>query len=95
MSISAASDGTCVTISVSGRFDYTVHKEFRATWKTRTEKRYVVDLENTEYLDSAALGMLLLLRDHAGITPVELRGANSKVKRVLAIANFDRLFAVR
>lgn len=94
MSISAASDGTCVVISVSGRFDHTMHREFREIWQTRTEKQYVVDLENTDELDSTALGMLLLLRDHAGTTPVELRGANSRVKRALVVANFDRLFSV-
>ena len=49
-----------------------------------------------DYLDSAALGMLLLLREKLGNVrkEVELTGTHGMVKQVLEIANFARLFRI-
>ncbi|MER2102541.1 MAG: STAS domain-containing protein, partial [Pseudomonas atacamensis] len=56
----------------------------------------VVDLKEATYLDSSALGMLLLLRDHAGGDESDIRVVNSSsdVKKILAISNFDKLFDI-
>jgi anti-anti-sigma factor len=51
-----------------------------------------VDLERTTYLDSSALGMLLLLKDQSG--DVRIIKTSPDVRRVLEIANFHRLFDV-
>ena len=55
---------------------------------------YVVDLSNTEYLDSSALGMLLLLREHAGgeNANIEITQASADVRKILDVANFSKLF---
>lgn len=91
-------DGKTVTITVSGRFDFTVHEEFRSAYENTApaSTRYVVDLGFTDYVDSSALGMLLLLREHAGgaAERVALKGARPDVKKILSIANFDKLFAM-
>ncbi|MGQ9658846.1 MAG: STAS domain-containing protein [Thermochromatium sp.] len=85
-----------VTISIDGRFDFTQHKEFRSAYKDIApgSMRFVVDLTRASYLDSSALGMLLLLREHVGGDPnsVRITGSSEEVRRVLKIANFDRLF---
>ena len=56
----------------------------------------VVDLKDTTYLDSSALGMLLLLRDHAGgdESDVLVVHASSDVRKILAISNFEKLFDI-
>ena len=56
----------------------------------------MVDLKEATYLDSSALGMLLLLRDHAGGDESDIRVVNSStdVKKILAISNFDKLFDI-
>ncbi|MGH8376937.1 MAG: STAS domain-containing protein, partial [Pseudomonas sp.] len=56
----------------------------------------VVDLKDATYLDSSALGMLLLLRDHAGGDDSDVRVVNSStdVRKILAISNFDKLFDI-
>ncbi|MDQ3200585.1 MAG: STAS domain-containing protein, partial [Pseudomonadota bacterium] len=48
------------------------------------------------YLDSSALGMLLLLRDYAGGENAEitLTHANADVRKILAISNFEQIFDV-
>ncbi len=85
-----------VTIAIEGRFDFSEHKAFRDAYRDipSTSKRFVVDLSKASYLDSSALGMLLLLREYAGgeSSPVRISGCSDDVRRVLKIANFERLF---
>lgn len=85
-------------ISVSGRFDFSKHKEFRDAYRDAPAgARYVVDLDETDYMDSSALGMLLLLREHAGgdRSHVVLEGCSEEIKKVLALSNFQNLFDIR
>lgn len=91
-------DGQELTIVIQGRFDFGAHQEFRDAYErvNLTPKRYVVDLKSTTYLDSSALGMLLLLRDHAGGDHAQIRllNCNSDVRKILAISNFEQLFQI-
>ena len=68
-----------------------------ATSLIATHSRYVVDLNRTTYLDSSALGMLLLLRDHAGGDSAEIKivNCNQDVKKILTISNFEQLFTIQ
>ena len=91
-------DGKKLKISVKGRFDFGKHQEFRNSYE-RVEPEpnsYELDLKETTYLDSSALGMLLLLRDHAGGDDSDIRvvNPNSDVRKILAISNFDKLFDI-
>lgn len=91
-------DGKKLTIKVKGRFDFGKHQEFRKAYESDADKpdSVVVDLKETTYLDSSALGMLLLLRDHAGGDDSEICVVNtsSDVRKILAISNFDKLFDI-
>lgn len=89
-------DGQKLTISIKGRFDFAKHQEFRQSYEDRSLNAVVVDLKDATYLDSSALGMLLLLRDHAGGDHSDIRVVNSSidVKKILAISNFDKLFDI-
>ncbi|MDH1261739.1 MULTISPECIES: STAS domain-containing protein [unclassified Pseudomonas] len=93
-----SNDGQELTIVIQGRFDFGAHQEFRDAYErvSLTPKRYVVDLKGTTYLDSSALGMLLLLRDHAGGDNAQIRllNCNSDVRKILAISNFEQLFQI-
>ncbi|VVP84941.1 STAS-domain containing protein [Pseudomonas fluorescens] len=89
-------DGQRLTISIRGRFDFAKHQEFRKSYEDRELSAVVVDLKDATYLDSSALGMLLLLRDHAGGDNSDVRVVNSStdVRKILAISNFDKLFDI-
>jgi anti-anti-sigma factor len=94
---SVSSDGMVVTIDVDGRFDFAVHQQFMLAYKEhpRGEKCFVVDLQDAEYMDSSALGMLLQLRDHGTrACEVQLVNGNPGILEILRIANFDKLFKV-
>lgn len=93
-----SADGGELIIRVTGRFDFSAHQEFRDAYELLPEqpRRYCVDLRDTSYLDSSALGMLLLLRDHAGgdNAVVELINCNADVRKILTISNFEQLFTI-
>lgn len=93
-----SSDGQELTILIQGRFDFGAHQDFRNAYErvSTTPKSYVVDLKGTTYLDSSALGMLLLLRDHAGGDSAQIRllNCNPDVRKILAISNFEQLFQI-
>jgi len=42
------------------------------------------------------LGLLLLLRSHAGSTPskIKIKGTRKEVKEILLVSNFDKLFTL-
>jgi len=91
-------DGTKLTISIKGRFDFGKHSEFRESYENLKPKpqSFEVNLKDATYLDSSALGMLLLLRDHAGgeNAEIKLTNANADVRKILAISNFEQIFDV-
>lgn len=91
-------DGNTV-ITLSGRFDFNAHREFRETVDQAVKEapgKIQVDLAGVDYLDSSALGMLLMLRDKAKGAGKEVLLANARgaVKQVIDIANFGKLFAL-
>lgn len=88
-----------LTIKIQGRFDFSAHQEFRDAYEKAKEDplAYIVDMKETTYLDSSALGMLLLLRDHAGgdSSNIEIVNCNPDVKKILTISNFEQLFTIK
>jgi len=96
ISMNISNDDKSATLKISGRFDFSLHNEFRKAYKDVTLKsgQYVVDLSATEYLDSSALGMLLLLKEHADSQSctVNIVGFNAEIKEILTIASFDKIF---
>ena len=100
MSVTAtvSGDNNTAIIKVSGRFDFSVHNDFRKAYKDIDLARgeYIVDLMNTEYLDSSALGMMLLLKEFAdsSASTVRITNANNEILEILKIASFDKLFLI-
>jgi anti-anti-sigma factor len=91
--------GKELTIKVDGRFDFSAHQEFRDAYEgiSNDVTNYIVDLGSTSYLDSSALGMLLLLRDHAGgdNANIKIVKCNEDVRKILTISNFEQLFTIQ
>ena len=85
------------TLQIDGRFDLSLYDTFEAAYSTLTSNstQIIVDLSQTDYLDSSALGMLLMLREHFDSTSeIILLNPNSHVGCILATANFDKLFSI-
>ncbi len=101
MEISLSRDSGQARITLAGRFDFNAHRQFRRVCDEALEdpqvKELELDLRQVEYLDSSALGMLLLLKDKAQGRgkSVVLSGVQGTVKQVLDIAHFGKLFTMR
>jgi anti-anti-sigma factor len=91
-------EGKTLKINIEGRFDFSSHQEFRESYEARGERpaQYLVDMRSTTYLDSSALGMLLLLRDYAGgdSATIQIVNCNPDVRKILSISNFEQLFKI-
>lgn len=95
---SVTQDGRAVKISIGQRFDFEVHSEFRKAYENagKAIHEYVVDLGQTEYMDSSALGMLLVLREYAGgdTSFIKIINCNNDVTDILSVSNFNDLFSI-
>lgn len=86
--------GSALTIKIIGKFQFPMASEFRRAYTNIDEiEKYSLDLQESDYLDSSALGMIIALwefveRDKNRITVVN---ANEEVRTILKSANFDQL----
>jgi len=97
--IETPSEGRVLTIGVVGRFDLYSYGEFSAAYKDElgNVSKVVLDMSELEYLDSSALGMLLMLRERAGglASQIEIANCTPAVAKILGTVKFDKLFAIR
>ncbi len=100
MGISVEVREQATRITVSGRFDFEIHRDFKAAYSPSRENATVreieMDFSRVAYLDSSALGMMMLLRERAlaaGKTVVLVR-PNPAIVQILEIANFSKLFKI-
>ena len=86
-------------VHLSGMFNYDACHAFSKLidqpLKDPEVMKITLDLAALEYLDSSALGALLILREKAmrAMKQVELTAAKGNVRKALEIANFNRLFS--
>lgn len=90
-------DGDAVAIPLRGRFTFSDYADFRkvvADAMATKPKALTIDMDGLEFIDSAALGMLLLARDEASKigASVNIRNVAGQVARVLEVARFKTLF---
>lgn len=86
-----------ITLDIQGEFTYLLHRDFRAAYRDeQSDTTYVINLFKTEYMDSSALGMLLLLREHAGgdRAKIVIKGCQDSLRKIFSIARFDELFEI-
>lgn len=101
MEIKVTTVGSVATINMNGRFDFSAHRSFKDAYDPLLQQQGItsveINLANVAYMDSSALGMLLLLHERAqGVgKEVVLCRASSNVMQILDIANFGKLFTIR
>lgn len=97
MSVTTSTTNDKHTIKVQGRFDFSMQSDFRKAYEeVPSSSSFIMDFSSTDYMDSSALGMLLLLRDYAGgdSAKVKLVRCGTEIKNILEISNFQKLFSV-
>ncbi|MBF0100825.1 MAG: STAS domain-containing protein [Desulfobacterales bacterium] len=91
-------DGTFVTLVIPTRFDISLYKTFGESYQPYIGKvlHFNIDLSQTNYIDSSALGMLLMLRERAGgeKATIVLQQANSTIREAFKITHMGTLFRI-
>lgn len=90
-------DGKEMRITMPDKFDFHVHRELRDAYTSQDCLTYNIDMGQTNYMDSSALGMLLQVREYAGdrVDSVVIENANTNIKEILKVANFDQMMIVK
>ncbi len=98
VTVQNSGDNRSVVILVSQQFDYSLHQAFREAYRhvDTAGAVFTVDLANATYMDSSALGMILLLKEHADKLGgrVIIAQPNESVHKILMIANFDQFVSI-
>lgn len=97
MRVSVQSTTQNVTLRLNGRFDFEARRDFdQAVQQALADanRQVVVNLGEVDYMDSSALGMLLVLRDKASAVgkQVALSEMRGMVRKIIEVANFHKLF---
>ncbi|MBX9977450.1 MAG: STAS domain-containing protein [Alphaproteobacteria bacterium] len=86
-------------IDLRGRLtfsDYSIFREISDYLNQFSPKSCLLDLKDLEFIDSAGLGMLLIVRDKvtAKNGTVVLKNSQGQVKKMLTLGNFESLFSI-
>lgn len=94
-------EGSTGRLILVGQFDFNMHKDFREASQALLDAAQVsdiqVDFDQVPFLDSSALGMLLLLKERAALQKkaLSLVNCHDTVQQVLEIACFNKMFNIQ
>lgn len=101
MNVDTQMDGNRARLVLNGRFDFNSHAVFNQATDSLLKESAIseleVDFEQVKYIDSSAMGMLLLLKERAKGTSKSITLVNCKgsVAQVFELSNFRRLFTIK
>lgn len=98
LTASKSADGEILTIQIKGKFDFNLVQCFRQAYADldATVKRVVIDLRETDYMDSSALGMLLNMKKNLTdrVESIQISNCQPQLKKILQISRFDKKFDI-
>lgn len=97
MEMITRTDGGLFSVTLRGKFTFNDNPEFRGILEKIGHKdihQTIFHMDDVDFVDSAALGMLLLAYDEAKkhSKSLLLSGVNGQVKRIFAMARFEQFF---
>ena len=103
MSITVENTGkNKVTISLDKTFDFSCTDEFKRSYESlddcaqNDDTDVFIDLKQTQYMDSSALGMLINMQKHwqKRTTPIRIINPNPEIRKIFTISRFDKKFSI-
>ena len=80
------------------RFDFDCYKWWNREVLFRVDdekpEAVILDMIDTDYIDSSGMGMILMLRDRCNKCGIRIEVKNKAVQHTLKVAQFHRLFNV-
>lgn len=100
MSVSVSRSDDKIALVLGDRFDFSSVDQFRKGYESLGDVNggtVTIDFQNTRYMDSSALGMLINAKSF--FTPkqvkVEICNTNDQIKKILSISRFDKKFDIK
>jgi len=94
-----SADEKSFTIKMDEKFDFGKVQDFRQSYigMPSSVKQVEVDLSETEYMDSSALGMLLNMQKtlNQTVTSFRISHCRPQVLKILTISRFDKKFDIQ
>lgn len=92
-------NGDVMELTLKGRFTFADNKTFVGLLDSIANQNFskiIIDLQKVEFIDSAALGILLLARDRCEKSSMVLllRNPTGQVKQMFKISKFNDLFQI-
>ncbi|OUR65009.1 hypothetical protein A9Q79_05810 [Methylophaga sp. 42_25_T18] len=104
MSISSDLNNNALVIHIEEEFNFHCQAEFRQAYEEKIQSDtsgITIDFLRTRYIDSASLGMMLILREYVGKhcqaqeNRIELVNCTRDVIEILRVTNFEKLFLLK
>lgn len=100
MQIKKKIEGDKILFFLNGKFTFADNQAFRGViecLKNKDANTVIIDLTDVDFLDSAALGMLLVAREEASKSGAELilENAVGHVKKMFELSDFNSMFNIR
>lgn len=94
----AKSDGT-VTITITGSFNANLVQNFRQVFDDieSSDRHIVIDLAGAEYIDSAALGLMIHMKrkfEDSRLQGIRVINANARIRKVFQTMHFQDMFEI-
>jgi anti-anti-sigma factor len=88
-----------LTISISGRFNSCLVQEFRDVFREidGQKKSIVIDLADAEYIDSAALGLMIHMKKklkQSNVETIRVINSNARIRKVFSTMKFENMFDI-
>ncbi|WP_163835180.1 STAS domain-containing protein [Spartinivicinus ruber] len=97
--LSTSVSGDNVIIKIGKEFTFQLVHLFREVYTDKQENNYtyIIDLYETEYIDSAALGILLNMKKYLNCSKnkIKLINCNNYIIKLFSLSKFDEAFMVQ
>ncbi len=97
MPVTSSSTDSKLVIKIGNRLNAAVRDEFRNSYEdSENYKEYVIDLQQTEFIDSSGLGLLLAFYGRTKLVDnsikLQIINCSENVKNILRMSKFDKYF---
>jgi anti-anti-sigma factor len=86
-----------LTVMVTGHLNFSLVNEFRSIYEqVNSPRKIVINLEQSDFIDSSGLGILLYMQKHYDCDKRQVRliNCNGALLKTLGMAQFDKLFTI-
>ncbi|MDQ2105945.1 STAS domain-containing protein [Azospirillum isscasi] len=99
MDFQVRKDGESIELLLSGRLEFTDHDRLHDVielLETRGVRRFIIDAKDLTFIDSAGIGMLLILQDETEQRNIKMivRKLHGDVKRSIDLARIGEIITI-